>query len=159
MEQIKIYLFRLVTAAILCGLLTRFLDNKGPRGSLIKLVTGLFMVLVLLQPLSNLRIGDLTGSFGEFTSEAQIHSHDGMQLADAAWREGIIERTRTYILDKAAVLKTDLTVEVTLSEDEFPVPAAAKLTGKVSPYAKTVLSQMLTDELGIEKEKQTWICW
>jgi hypothetical protein len=59
-------------------------------------------------------------------------------------------------LDKAQALNTALEVEVTLSDDEIPIPVKVRLSGKVSPYAKGRLQQIISEELGIERENQIW---
>ena len=68
----------------------------------------------------------------------------------------IKERTQSYILDKAQSLNAVLDVEVTLSDDEIPVPVKVCITGKVSPYARGRLENLIIEDLGIEKENQIW---
>ena len=59
-------------------------------------------------------------------------------------------------MDKAESLGAELTVEVTLSDDELMVPCAVKLSGAISPYAKKVLSDTIAKDLGIQVEEQIW---
>jgi hypothetical protein len=47
-------------------------------------------------------------------------------------------------------------VEVELSDEEIPVPKTVSVTGKISPYAKKQLSEMMERELGIKVENQKW---
>ena len=65
--------------------------------------------------------------------------------------EIIKQRTQAYILDKAQALNTVLEVEVTLSDDDIPVPLKVRLKGKISPYAKGRLQATIAEDLGIEK--------
>lgn len=60
-----------------------------------------------------------------------------------------------YILDKAAAMNVSLEVSVTVEGDP-PVPAAAQLSGEVSPYAKQQLEKILWEDLGISKEYLEW---
>ena len=78
-------------------------------------------------------------------------------MAEDAYRSGIKQRTESYILEKARSLGTEVTVEVTLSTEEMPVPIGVTLTGSISPYAKEQLAQMMEQELGINRKEQIWI--
>ena len=60
-------------------------------------------------------------------------------------------------MEKSSGLNLDLVVEVELSDDEIPVPVAVSLTGNVSPYNKLILSNTISNDLNIPKEKQIWI--
>lgn len=82
---------------------------------------------------------------------------DGKNASATAWSESIIAGTEAYILEKTKAMNVDLNVEVELSEDEVPMPAGVKLIGKVAPYAKSVLSDMIERDLNIPKECQIWI--
>ena len=81
---------------------------------------------------------------------------EGEQQTKTALARLIKQRTCAYILDKAQALNVALEVEVTLSDDDIPVPEAVRLKGKVSPYAKGRLQTIIAEDLGIEKERQTW---
>ena len=65
-------------------------------------------------------------------------------------------QTEAYILDKAAALEVTLLVEVEMSDEPIPVPCGVRLAGDVSPHAKNKLSGIITEDLGIEKERQQW---
>ena len=77
-------------------------------------------------------------------------------MAMDAYRQGIIIRTESYILEKAKALNCDLQVEVILSSDATPVPEQVRISGSISPYAKQAISTMLTEDLGIDREAQIW---
>ena len=59
-------------------------------------------------------------------------------------------------MEKAKALDCDLQVEIFLSADTTPVPEQVPISGSVSPYAKQVISTMLSDDLGIDREAQIW---
>lgn len=81
----------------------------------------------------------------------------GESTAATALAESISQGTEAYILEKAKGMNVELAVEVELSDDEIPVPVAVSLTGQVAPYVKTVLSDTISQDLNIPKEKQIWI--
>ena len=65
--------------------------------------------------------------------------------------------TTSYILSKAESLGAKLEVTVELSDELYAKPVAVQLTGAVSPYAKQTLTQMIEEELGLNREAQRWI--
>ena len=70
---------------------------------------------------------------------------------------GIIQRTRTYILDEAKSLGADIqVVALKLEEDGF-YPVQVELKGDISSYHRNVLSDLLQEDLGIAKEGQIWM--
>lgn len=125
-------------------------------GVLTKLIAGLVMTVTLVRPLVTVRLTDLTQWSHEFDSDAARAVALGQTQTRKALVEFIIQRTQAYILDKAQALNTALEVEVTLSDDEIPIPVKVCLSGKVSPYAKGRLQQIISEELGIERENQIW---
>ena len=50
-----------------------------------------------------------------------------------------------------------LDVEVTLNDDDPPVPCGVKITGSISPYSKEMLSSFIANDLSIAKEDQIWM--
>ena len=157
MEGIRTYLLGVIAAAIICGIATRLLGNKGMQGAMAKLLTGLFLTFILIRPIAELDIKSITDFTSGYSYEAEQAAAQGAAVTKEALAESIKSRTEAYILDKAAAMNADLAVEVTLSKDDIPVPEAVRLTGKVSPYAKAQLSHMILEDLGIDKERQTWI--
>jgi hypothetical protein len=93
----------------------------------------------------------------EISIDGAYFASEGAMEANETYRQRIMEQTEAYILDEAEALNCTLTVKVTLSNGELPIPEKATITGEVSPYAKQVLSSMMAKQLGIEREAQTWI--
>lgn len=156
MDGLRQYIISITAAAILCGILTGFFGKKGTISAVVKLLSGLFLALTVIRPWIQLEINDLS----DFLDSISVSSSDAVQAgktsAEDALRERIKAKTEAYILDKATAWDAELTVEITLSEADPPVPCAVCLSGRVSPYAKVQLSKMLEEDLGIAKEDQTW---
>lgn len=156
MEAIREYVIGVTAAALLCAGAVKLIPG-GSVGAVVKSVSGLLMVLALLRPVVELELSELeilTDGIGE---SAQQYVEDGQQQAQEALREGITGQVRAYILDKARELETELTVEVELTQEPLPVPERVILQGRISPYAKSVLTEYLEKELGIGAEDQIWI--
>ena len=89
--------------------------------------------------------------------EAEAAAAMGESMAARSRGEIIKEETEAYILDKAAALKANLTVEVTVSGSGTPVPTAAIYRGEVPADVRQQLETIVQTELGIARENQTWI--
>lgn len=135
---------------------TRLMGEKGSLAALTKLICGLFLAFTLIQPLASLNLSGITDWTVQYEMDAERAVAEGESRTRKALNELIKQRTRSYILDKAQALNAVLEVEVTLSDDDIPVPVKVRLSGKVSPYAKGRLQSIMTEELGIEKENQVW---
>ncbi len=156
MEPIAEYLLSVTGAAMLCAVVLRLLDGKGNAAAAAKMLTGIFMAVTVLTPLTNFRLSDALELLPQLNTDAQGAVAQGEASAKKALQEGISHQVEAYILDKAEKLGVKLAVEVELSSDAIPVPVRVRLRGNVSPYAKTRLQSILQNDLGIDKENQIW---
>ena len=152
----KQYLLSIVAAAMLCSIVTAFMKKDSFLSTALKLISGIFMLLVLISPITDINIGspikiidDLSLEANQITSAAAKSSRDSLCTI-------IKERTQTYILDKATANGVSLSVEVALSDADIPEPVSVSLSGNISPYKKKILSQIIENDLGITAEAQTW---
>lgn len=155
--SLKAYIIRIIAAAIFCAIVKNLIGKSSAVSSIIKNLCGIFLVLTILSPVMNVDFHSITDHFYIFSEEANEYVDTGTQLSESSIRKSIKEHTEAYIVDKAASLKAELTVEVTLSDDEVPAPYSVMLKGRISPYAKSMLTQLISNDLGISKENQTWI--
>lgn len=155
--QIREYLIGVTAAALVCGVVRAFVTEKGALGGIIRMLLGVLMLLVVIQPVSGLSVDELFHWTRDISSEAQsIVTH-----AESASKEElhgrIKQETRAYILSKAESLGAKLEVQVELSDDLLPKPIAVQITGAVSPYTKQSLTRMIEQDLGIDRGAQRWI--
>lgn len=156
MDWIREYLLRLICTALLCGIANGLLGKRGTLGTSVKLITGIMMVLTFASPWMNLQISDTSEFFGGISTDADSFITDGQKDAREALETIIKSKTEAYILDKAKSFGAELTVEVRLDGSELPVPCAVRVSGSISPYGKKQLCNIITNELGIALEDQTW---
>ncbi len=156
MDTIRDYLLAIVAAAIICGIVTKFLGEKGAQGTLAKMICGLFLTFTLVRPIADFQIGDITDITDWYSGEADRAVSAGTSMTKNALRQCIKARAEAYILDKAEQMRAELTVQIELSEDDIPVPKSIQLTGNVSPYTKNRLQTIIKEDLGIDKEHQKW---
>jgi len=157
MDAIGNYLLRILTTALICGILVRITGDKGLLTEIVKLLAGVCMAITVLSPWVNIRLENMQDIALDFTVDAETAAEEGKNSAREAISDIIKSQTETYILDKAASLGITVTVEVQLTEDAVPYPAFVTLRGPVSPYVKSVLSNYISENLGIGMEEQKWI--
>ena len=155
MGDLRNYVLCIGCAALLIGILTDFADPKKGAGALLRISCGLFLALQLMNPLVNLNPDTWLAYFDDLMVDGEHLSYEGEKLATGYYEEIIKDRTRTYILDKAADYRAELDAEVEL--DDASVPTAVTVTGSVSPYGKNQLMRIIESDLNIPKERQLWI--
>lgn len=143
----------MITAALITGLLCN-LPGSGPGKDGIRLIGSLVLIITILRPAASLDLSSLlTEAFAFQTGIAQTYADAGTKIKIDAVNEIIEQKTKAYILDKAAQLDVELSAEITVTDG---IPVAARLSGSVSPNVRQRLSAFLDEELGIPKERQAW---
>lgn len=155
MDGIRQYILTVTAAALLCAILQQVMPSSGLNGSLIKLVSGIFLAFVVISPVKDVDFGDIRVYLQDYAMEGENLSAVGEDLSADAMARIIKTQTEAYILDKAEALSVVLTVDVELNT--ALAPDSVRLSGNVSPYARSVLERVLTEELGIAREDQVWI--
>ena len=155
MEQLKAYVISLAAASVIVGTVTGLTGKKDTAGTLIRLVAGLFLAFTVIRPVVELEVGDMGAYLSSFSREGELAAAEGADMASDALRTYIKTQTEAYILDKAEGCGASLSAEVTLGEDDLPV--SVLLRGRISPYGKLYMRDLLETELGIAEEDQTWI--
>ena len=156
MLAISQYIRTITGAALIGTVVLRLLDGKGSSSAIGKMLVGIFMAVTMLGPITQLHWTDLEDLFPDISVDAEQATSVGQATAQNALRQSISDGVQTYILDKAAQLDVELTVQVELSEDAIPVPVRLRLQGSISPYAKSRLQSIIQNDLGVDKENQIW---
>lgn len=156
MEGLRQYLLGVIVASTICGIVLS-LFPEGRLRRWLQLVCGTWLAVTLLAPVEGGSVALRLPSFPDFRGMADQQSAAGQEMAASSQRAIIKESLEAYVLDKAQTQGVTLSVEITLSGENPPVPASAVLRGKVTKEAERVLSGILERDLGIPKEAQTWI--
>lgn len=155
MHPVAQYLLKLVCAGILTSLVMSIGGEHGCGGGIRKLVCGVFLTLVLIEPLRMFDPEDLTNPLEDYSAMAQAASDAGMTQAREAMISHISQQSAAYILDKADEMGAQIQVEVEVDPDTF-YPVFATMTGAVTPFEKETLSGFLEENLLIERSAQRW---
>ena len=156
MDGIRQYITSVITAAMLCAVVSAILGKKGTVGALIKLICGVFLALTIIRPVANVEIENILSFSVPYEAEAAEAVMAGERMTEDSIGAIIKTQTEAYILDKADALGIKVSVEVTVGAGQPPVPTAVVIRGDVSPYAKGRLKTMIEEDLGITKENQVW---
>ena len=124
---------------------------------LVRMIGGLFLAFTVISPMIDVDLDTLFQIPFDFVEQGNTFAAQGKQISDEYLNAIIKDRCETYILDKATFYHADIEVEVTLSNDAIPVPAAVRIQGQISPYAKKAMQKWLADNMEIPEENQVWI--
>ena len=155
--MIRDYILTVTAASLICGIVNAIQFRKTPARALIKLISGLFLAVTVISPLLQLKIRDYIDYSLEVSMEADAIAAEGENIAAEAMGSIIKSKTDAYILDKAASLGADVQIETVLADTQPLVPVRVVIKGTASPYAKTLLSDWISQTIGIPKEAQQWI--
>lgn len=156
MESIREYLLSVICAAAICSIALALSDKNCTTGKLIKLISGMIMIAVTISPLANIQLENLSAHISSLQIDGKEAVSVGEDYASKRRKEIITEKVQAYIMDKARALNADISVEVELNEEEGFIPASVKITGSISPYCRSILSQDIRQNLGVPEEDQIW---
>ncbi|MBO7251497.1 MAG: hypothetical protein J6V25_02600 [Oscillospiraceae bacterium] len=155
MEALREYIFSVILGALLCSILSAIAGEKVQK-NILSFLCGLFLMTIILPPLKQMDLSlnnILTGSIPTEKDQAIV---EGKEQSRSAYRQYIKQELEAYILSKAAALQADISPEVVLSQDEYPIPISVTITGRLTAEQKENLQIILGQDLGIGEENQYW---
>lgn len=154
--DLKSYIFSVILASVIAGIILIIVKPKSTCGFLIKLLVGIFIALTVISPWKSFNFSDISTYVDNWNISAANNTQIGKTSYNNALQASIIDRTQSYILEKASSMGAALTVSITVSDDSLPVPVGAVLYGDISPYTKKRLKEILVKDLGIPEDAQEW---
>ena len=154
--EIKNYIISITAVAAICGIISTFLSKRTMANSIIKLLMGIVMTLTVVSPITSIEFESLAGYIDQIEAQASSTSEYGIEAANAEISAIIKEQAESYISDKATSMGLELSVAVTMSEENTAQPHSASISGSISPYNKKILSEFIKSDLGIPEERQIW---
>ena len=150
------YIFSVTTAAIIFSILQSLLHKNSAAAMLVRLIGGLFLTFTVIAPVIDFDLDSILEQSWAYTSHAEDIAAAGQTIAAEQRSQRIKEQCETYIIDKAMSYQTQLDVDITLTNDEMPLPSAVLLKGNISPYVKSIIATWIQDEMGIPEDHQIW---
>lgn len=156
MDGLRSYILSIVATCLCCVIFRSLVQGKGSAGAAVNTMCAIILAMTVIYPVARFRIKDLSQYTQTLKITADSLADDGVNISQSQLRSIISEKTCTYILEKASLYDCDIDVDVILSEESIPTPEQVQITGSASPYARTKLSQIIENDLGIPKEMQKW---
>ena len=157
MAALRQYILSVSAAAILCGLATSLMP-KGSLQKILKLICGVFLSLMVLEPITRLDPDAfLSHIFGQVSTEGEAAAVFGEEMARDSMAEYIKQKTEAYILDKAQALGITAVVEVFVGDGDLPVPVSVRIRSNCPSPMQLELEKTILENLGIAKENLQWI--
>ena len=154
MEALRSYILSVTAAGILCAVIG-CLGGKGSHASILKLMCGIVLTAVIIKPVLSAAPINLSRYLKQLESDAASVVAAGLRSSNDAVRKRISGELEAYILDKAGELGIQITATVTL-DDQDAVPASVVISGSASPHARSAMTDILQDHLGIPAEALIW---
>ena len=147
------YILSITAVCILSGVLLS-LFREGTVMQLLRMVCGILLIITVVTPLSRKTIPEILTLPDQWLSEGEGAAALGADMARTETRRCIQQQLEAYILDKAQALGADITPTVELDEENYP--ESVELQGDCSEAVRQKLSSVITNDLGIPEEDQTW---
>ncbi len=156
MDSIRQYLLSVTAAALICAIARQLTGSKGSAGTVIRIIAGIFLTVTVISPLAEFSVDGWSDYIRDLQTDAGDAVAEGERILSDNLNEVIKQRTEAYILDKANMLDAEVTVEVTNRSGTLPVPERIVIHGRLSPYAKKRLEELIVQDLGVAKECLEW---
>ncbi len=156
MNDIREYLFSIITAAVICAISINLTSKNNTVSALIKLLAGVFLSITIISPWVRLRIHNLDSYLDRIHTDSEQAAQQGITAASNEIAVIISDRIQAYILDKAWSLGVEPEVLVACSDVAPYEIHTVTLKGDISPYAKNKLKQVICDDLGLTEDKLLW---
>ena len=156
MSAVAQYILKITSAAMLISIITCIIDRKSPIAPYIKLVSGLFLTIVVFSPILHISVGNITGYLTAINADAESIVSQSQHDQQKQILSIIKSKTETYILEKAQVLGLDVCVEIEFVDTSTMIPSAIRIEGAVSPFAKQQLTEIISNDIGIPEASQKW---
>lgn len=151
------YIYNIIVAALMVSILLAITPTKSISASLIRIVVGIFLIMIVIAPATRLQIDDMLNNLSEIDTSSAAIIAEAERYSSARQGQVIKQSVESYILNIASGLGAEISVEIQLSDDFPCTPDSVRLTGPVSPLVKQRLSVVISQDLGIPEESQTWV--
>ena len=154
MEAIRSYLTAVVAVSMI-AVLASALAHGSRMERVVRFAAGLLALLVCVTPL-RLDARTLTDVLEQAERALDYDASGTDRTRQDMLRDLVRENTERTIEKQAEALGMLVRADVTLTEEKYPQPWSATLTGTLDPEQVRALSEFLSQSLGIPTERQMW---
>ncbi len=149
------YILADIVTGFFCGILSVFVPSSFK--SWMQFLCGIILTITLIKPFTGIQNMDIPLVSDSIREDGAHLSDEGKKIALDAMADIIRQNSQAYIMDKAAELGVSIDAEVSVSNEEIPVPVSVILHGDVSPYVRLQVESLIESGMGIAKENIRWI--
>ncbi len=155
-EMVRQWLLAVTAAAMLVALAESMCPD-GPVKRAASLVGGIVLLFAVLQPFATGEIPFFSLDLAAYQTDANAAIEEFSAENDVLTKGIIEEKCAAYIVDKAQALGAGCQAAVTCRwESDTAVPDAVTVTGELTGDQQAALSAIMTEDLGITQEKQSF---
>lgn len=153
MEALKGWLLSVLAASLLTAIAQAVMP-EGAVKAVGRLVCGLILFLAAVRPVLGVGYSELAGAIEHYADLASQTESELTETKNSLTESIIARETAAYIVDKTEALGLDCSVTVEWSRsDDLPIPERATVTGDLTAGERETLADILTQELGLEREQ------
>ena len=154
MQQFGQWVVSVTSVALITGILLSVLQEGAIR-SLIRLLSGILLIITAVSPLTDVSIPDLRGYVSGSFADGVKAAEQGEHMAEEERRHRIKEALEEYICAKASEMGAQIRTSITL--DDIGAPVSIRIIGNADKEIRQTIRTLITKELGIREEHQEWI--
>lgn len=158
MEAIRTWILSVAGAGILVSIALS-LTPDGPVKRFVRFIGGLIMIVVVLNPLVNIKFDSISAQISKYELEADQYQ-TGITIKNREIMALIIEeKTAAYILDKADELGLvcDVSIKTEIGDNGYPYPYSVTITSNATSSQKKILIRYIESNLAIPEDRQEWV--
>ena len=156
MTNVKEYILSILAIAVIISIFTRLMTGRKTISAILRTVGSISIILAAISPLIRVRLENMSNYMWSIKSDASYVVEEAKLNAANDTAAIITEKIESYISDKAAAYGADITAVVNISNFDSLIPDSIKINGQLSPHTKEILQNIISEELGIQEEKQIW---
>lgn len=152
--SVRGYLLSIVAACMIAAISGVFIRNHMA-AKVLRLISGVLILLVVVSPLLGLRAESLTDLF-DSSGYSEFSPEDAKMQSRLLLAEQIRKSSEKHIETIAAELGLTIQARVTVSDGNLPKPVSVEFIGTGTPEQMKKLSDYVSSGLEIPEENQRW---
>lgn len=155
MDGVRSYLVSVV-AVCMITVVADVLIRESVLKKILRLIGGILILLVAIRPLLSLDLKRIGAYLDEINANYQFDTDEIQRTQQDLLRQQVRQSAETYIENEAKSLGGTLQAEVTVSDEDYPVPVSVILIGSMTPEDANTVSEYIQTALGIPADRQEW---
>ena len=156
MSSMGEYIFTIILAAIFVSVFRSLLPGKSASAMAIRMISGIFLIVIAIKPLVNIRFGDTLVYFSDIQADASHIIASAQENTDLEIAGVIKEKAESYISHIALEYGAEIKVDLSIQNESPYLPEGVTIIGAVAPLVRQKISKVLETDFSIPEEAQIW---